>query len=173
MTMPTPTQAELEAAVALEKYLAEYMIVRYQIPTAQKLADFLAAHRAEPSATLAPTFNLDPAHDDKIARQEVIERARSVFADQPADPAVAYADNGECCNAMKHAIGAGYLEELHSYSSNKTHISLGVAIRKPGIVTFKINLCPWCGVKIETLERERSSAADAAPDAGKAQKVMP
>ena len=69
--------------------------------------------------------------------------------------AVAHANNGECCEAMKHAIARGYLGELHSYTSRKEHISLGIAICKPWIMTFKINLCPWCGVKIATLDAER------------------
>ena len=71
--------------------------------------------------------------------------------------AVAHANNGECCNAMKHAIGAGYLEELHSYTPEKEHISLGIAICKPGIVTFKINLCPWCGTQISQMEAEHKA----------------
>ena len=64
MTTPTPSQAERESAIALEKYLAECMTVRYQIPSAQKLADFLAAHRAAPSSDDTP--NQIMSRDDML-----------------------------------------------------------------------------------------------------------
>ena len=104
MTTPTPTQAELEAAVAIVHYIRNLQTLDSLGPSAKELATILAAHRAAPPATLAPTFNLDPANDDEIARQhndalnrigdilidlqnEAIERARSVFEEQKAAPA--------------------------------------------------------------------------------------
>ena len=104
MTTPTPTQAELEAAVAIVHYIRNLQTLDSLGPSAKELATILAAHRAAPPATLAPTFNLDPANDDEIARQhndalnrigdilidlqnEAIERARSVFEEKKAGPA--------------------------------------------------------------------------------------
>ena len=97
MTAPTPTQAELEAATALEQYLAEMMTVRYQIPTVQQLSMFLVAHRAEPIAESALqtacqkliayrdragalAFQLEKADD-------FINQMRMVLDGQPADSA--------------------------------------------------------------------------------------
>jgi len=104
MTTPTPTQAELEAAKAIALWASPDFWENH----VDRIAHIIAAHRAAPPVTLAPTFNLDPTHDDKIARQheealnqigniliglqnEAIERARSVFEDQPSDPAQAHA----------------------------------------------------------------------------------
>ena len=103
MTTPTTTQAELEAANEISKYFGYSVSDKVRA----RILEILAAHRAAPPATLALTFNLDPVNDYKIARQhndalnrigdiliklqnEAIERARSVFEEQKADPAQAH-----------------------------------------------------------------------------------
>lgn len=62
--MTTPTPDEFEAAQALQKYLAELMVVRYQIPTVRQLANWLSAHCAKPSAV--------PARELETAAQNVL-----------------------------------------------------------------------------------------------------
>ena len=101
MTAPTPTPSELEMAKELEKYLAEMMTVRYQIPTVQQLSMFLAAHRADwdetkianaGAAGLARALLEDIGHGEMSPGPcaDALEMVRSLRI-RIADPAVVHA----------------------------------------------------------------------------------
>jgi len=110
MTAPTPTPSELEMAKELEKYLAEMMTVRYQIPTVQQLSMFLAAHRADwdetkianaGAAGLARALLEDIGHGEMSPGPcaDALEMVRSLRI-RIADPAVVHA--AELETELKH-----------------------------------------------------------------------
>ena len=70
-----------------------------------------------------------------------------------------------CCKSMSHALENGYLEELVSYNKHGKRLSVGIVVRISGTPApaFKLDICPWCGDKIQSAEPPHpAEAANAA-----------